>query len=1033
MNYTLNAYTLSECMDVMADYAEQYELNGQKNVIFCEDRLTLVAERALTRRMGGTFSSSVTTFARFLSTDEKVLSKQGSVMAIGGIMAELQKSSALRCFKTVRAVENSAKCVYETIAQIASSEITPDILQESAISLGNDTLKDKICDLALIYREYTNFLAENGYLDESKYLALLPDKIRLSGELDGANVFFLCFNSFTAQALQSVRAVLERASNVVGIFCSGEEELYTNHASCRFNSTCQEYGEVTTRNLGVALDGEAEILRRGLFDLEVLKKEKRMVTDKIRIREAKDLNEEAEYIALQIKKLVAEGARYRELAVLIPDTAGYSLPIKRAFTEYGIPYFFDEKKSLKSHPLCGFLLACLETVRDGYSSASVQALTQNVFFGESDEYRNYLLKFANYRGGVNKPIKENDLFDKDAVVSGQKRFEKATRNIKDEGSGKEYCLAIRCLLEDFKVEERIEELKNSVDDVALQGYLSQIWGALNKVLDEAETLTADKKMGVAEFQAVLSEGLGATELSLIPLKTDAVYVGDICSSRIEKVKTLFAAGMTEAVPCTTSDTALISDKELGKIENIKTLLEPTVAQVNIRARESVALNLCTFTDKLFLSYPLGSDGALPVLSDVIEYVKALFETKTGKLTAETTLTEEEFVYCCSSKTPAIRRRYIEQRLYKNKIADTRRRALSVKDALEKLGVTNPLDELKGGQVSIERGEELFFKGGKVSPTALESYFTCPFRNFVSNGLKAKERDESLVLAVDTGNFLHKILEKLASEIENIRSDDEARGFARKIGEELLLSPLYSAQAEMKSGKYFSNSLLKEGEELAVAVYRQIVGSDFKVAGVEFDVSTDEFNGKIDRLDTTDKYVRIVDYKTGSIQAEPVEYYTGRKIQIQLYMCAVKGDKIPAGVFYFPASVEYKKEADDAGRYRLLGYLNGDEEVLSAGDKGIQDDIKSPFFEASLKNNAKLDKVMSGKEFEAFIDYAPLVAERAREELKDGFVEPSPYAGACSICRYGGACGWDAEVKPREEKAVKPVAIAEIAKKAKGDK
>ena len=76
MNYTLNAYTLSECMDVMADYAEQYELNGQKNVIFCEDRLTLVAERALTRRMGGTFSSSITTFARFLSTDEKVLSKQ---------------------------------------------------------------------------------------------------------------------------------------------------------------------------------------------------------------------------------------------------------------------------------------------------------------------------------------------------------------------------------------------------------------------------------------------------------------------------------------------------------------------------------------------------------------------------------------------------------------------------------------------------------------------------------------------------------------------------------------------------------------------------------------------------------------------------------------------------------------------------------------------------------------------------------------------------------------------------------------------
>ena len=199
MNFVLNAYTLSECMDVMADCVEKYELEGRRNVVFCEDRLTLVAERALTRKTGGTFLSSVTTFARFLSTDEKIISKQGSVMAIGGIMAALQRDKALRCFTSVSAIENSAKCVYETIAQLAASEVTPDTLQESAILLPNDVLKDKVCDLALIYREYSAFLAEKGYLDESKYLALLPDRIRLDGNLRGVNVFFLCFSSFTAQ------------------------------------------------------------------------------------------------------------------------------------------------------------------------------------------------------------------------------------------------------------------------------------------------------------------------------------------------------------------------------------------------------------------------------------------------------------------------------------------------------------------------------------------------------------------------------------------------------------------------------------------------------------------------------------------------------------------------------------------------------------------------------------------------------------------------------------------------------------------
>ena len=150
MNFILNAYTLSQCMDIMAERVRLYEQNGESNIVFCEDRLTLLAERALTRTTGGTFLTNVTTFARFLSANEHIISKQGSVMAIGGIMSRLHKEKRLKCFTSLAAIENSAKAVYETIAQIASSEITPDILQESAISLGNDTLKDKICDLALI-------------------------------------------------------------------------------------------------------------------------------------------------------------------------------------------------------------------------------------------------------------------------------------------------------------------------------------------------------------------------------------------------------------------------------------------------------------------------------------------------------------------------------------------------------------------------------------------------------------------------------------------------------------------------------------------------------------------------------------------------------------------------------------------------------------------------------------------------------------------------------------------------------------------
>ena len=191
MNALLKAYTLSQCMEVMADYAQAYEAQGGVNLIFCEDRLTLIAERALLSRLGGTFRSSVSTFARFLQTEAKVITKQGSVMAVGEVMTRLQREGKLQCFTSLAGVGNNARCIYETLAQMSASEITPEVLKDGSEQLSDDILKKKIADLALIYEGYDEFLKEGGFVDESKYLSLLPKRLREEGVLKGVNVFFL--------------------------------------------------------------------------------------------------------------------------------------------------------------------------------------------------------------------------------------------------------------------------------------------------------------------------------------------------------------------------------------------------------------------------------------------------------------------------------------------------------------------------------------------------------------------------------------------------------------------------------------------------------------------------------------------------------------------------------------------------------------------------------------------------------------------------------------------------------------------------
>ncbi len=1039
MNAVIKTYTLSECMETMAEYAAAYEKLGGENVIFCEDRLTLIAERALVGKVGGTFQSSVATFARFLRTEGKTVSKQGSVMMVGEVMARLQREGKLQCFTSTAGIAKNARCIYETLAQFAASEITSEVLQQSLLALPEDTLKKKIADLAAIYEGYSAALLGKGYLDESRYLSLLPKRIREEGALKGKNVIFLAYNSFTAQAKETIRAALETAENVVGIFCADDKALYTNRAFDGFLKVCKEYGSVVVKDMGAPLDAEAEILRTHLFEPE--RPARKTPTGNICFYEAEGRIEEAEHVAVKIKRAMAEncGFRYRDFAVLVPSVAEYALPLKKAFSEYGIPYFIDEKKSMRQHPLSKFLLDCFRVVKEKYSPASVQALAQNYFFGESDEYRNYLYKFANYRGGAKRAIKSGEavekLFSLERLEFGRKRVLLATENIKARGHGRGYCQAIRKILQDFDVETKLQNLDGALKDVAQKGYLAQIYRALESVLTEAELLMGSKEMSVLEFAAVLEDGFDAMEISLIPLKADAVFIGDIAESRIEKVSTLFALGMTDAVPMNAGDTAIVSDKEIAKLAEVKTLLEPTVAEVNLRSRESVCLNLCTFLDKLYLSYPLSSDGSEPSVSEIFRYVSAAFCAPDGKnLPRQKGLSEGDFPYKCSAITPAIRQMLVEKSEYESRAENSLKECSAVFSALERLQVAGLENFWQTGEELryIQQGEALFFRDGKISPTSLEGYFSCPFGHFADRGLRLKEREEATVLAVDSGNFIHQLLEKTAQRAKEYESEADFRVFARQEGETLIKNSVYMLQQDTKAGMYSSEKLLAEGVDVAAAAYRQIINSAFVVEKTEEQVEGEFITGKVDRIDGTKEYVRVVDYKTGGIDETPTAYYTGQKLQMQLYMSEIKGERVPAGVFYFPAFVAYVDE--DEGRFRMKGFLNGEKEALLAGDTKLTEEGKSEYFNASLKRDSRQTKVMDEQTFRDFLDYGMLVARQGVKELKEGYIAPSPYEGRCAYCKYGGMCGFNREVSVvRKESTITPSAIAKIAREERDGK
>lgn len=1004
----IGAPTLDDALAALRVCVGENEARGEKSLIFCEDKLTLLAERAVLSELKGTFLSEVTTFARYLS-GPKVLSKQGSVMEIAALTEEYRDK--LLCFNG-----RAAKTVYETIAQLSASKVDAEILRAGAEETGG-TLKVKLLDLAFLLEKYDERLREKGMLDESGYLALLPEKIA-SGELKSTHVIFFGFSSFTKQAQAGVRAAFSNALSVTGIFTAGREEFYTNECARIFRKLCEEEGVAEPSMRKCSLEGEALLLQRGLFSAEKFSQPP-LVAEKIRRFTAVDEQEEFSLVAALIKKYIAEGMRYRDIAVLVPGKESF-LPVEKAFNAYKIPFFADKKRAFSEHPFSKFVLSVLSATADGVLPDEADEIASSVYFGNGDLYRNYLLKFGGYRGAVRREIKDGEAikgYDREQLTACREKMLGILALFPRKGKGGVYVAAVRALWELVNGEELTEGLQEYFTG-AEREFLDI--SPLSGVLGEIETIAGERIFTAREFFETLKSGLEALELAMIPQSADSVFVGDITDSKFERVPVLFATGLTEELPRTSPDTAVITDGEMEKLKTLKVEIEPAIAQINARARESLALNLCAFTDALYLSYPLKKGGADAERGEVLEYAERLFEMPAMP---------DLFPYDCCEEEPAA----LKLLALKNGFESGRENDGKAYGALYEALKTQYGERYTERLLSGGKKEKVFStvvgSGNTASPTMLERYFECPYAGFVSRVLKLREREERGVLDTDTGTFVHAVLEECAKKFNEFETESECREYARGVGKTLLTTPRFSALSDTGAGEYTAKRLVAEGEEVAAAAYRQLALSNFRVHETEGKISLPELSlfGKTDRIDVSDDYVRVIDYKTGLFDDSAAAYYTGRKLQLELYLPAASKGKRAAGAFYFPAADLFTK-ADEA-KYRMSGFYSGEDEVLRRMDKTLEEGKKSAFFDGK-RDGKYTDKGMRQDDFEAFLDYGILVSQRAENEMEAGNVEPSPYEGACEYCKLKSLCGFVGS--PRKESGVKCADVVKIVRRERGE-
>ncbi len=1075
--------TYFDCIESAAQKATEFGVGlDTRVVLFCEDKFALALEKALVSKAGGAFGAEVLSFGRYISKvfpERNTLSKEGSAMAVKKILSE--KKDCLRVLGGMSHSPSLAVKTAELIAQLKSAKVTPDDLS-GCLDGCPLNVAAKLHDVALIYQGYENLLSEKGLTDSSNSLSDMLVALEKDETMPLSHVVLVGYSSVTKQSCEVMKKLSAICKSCDFYTVAGSNtDLYTNE----FLSFVLKLTGEKAMPAKSSLCKEAEVILDTLFNPESFSKEG-LYSDKVHIFEAKSILEEVDYTCAQIKKRVAvDGYRFSDIAIGVNDGKAYSLLLKRKLSDYQIPYFADEKRTLCSHPVSKLVLHAVKAALRKDLSEIKRVLRSSLFIPEKN-LSDKLLRLITEGSVTARSFILGDDFIPDSPRDGGENFDNAVlrgkcislarflRGFPQRATAKAYADLTEKFARDSvgdvddlsspvnRLSKRLEDMEADEEKTFL---LSGITGFF-AVLDEIREVLGEETISGEDFLKVLISGEEASEISLIPQYLDCVYIAEIKNLRFEKRPCVYIMGLSGDVPSIKADTALLLDSDISKLEELAVSVEPKIRVVNDREKEATALAFACFSDELNLSYSLtNAEGKATVRSEIVDYIEAAFSSADKKLEIFNALSlsaplegeAEDYRQSLQyiSLRPAMLSLLSESDDYKNGAISDLTGASSFLCALERADlrqdvltaeslVKNVNEDIK---VKADFPPSNCFSKGAVSASFIETFYSCPYKCFLKYGVGVKDSLSSEIRSLDFGNILHNVAELFSARLGEVENEEDCKKIANELTDKIFEEEKYSRFLKRSDFAYSSLLTKKEAEKLCVELFNQSKNSQFKTVGNEVWLAKlpllskkgiYHLVGKVDRVDKYKNYVRIIDYKTGNAKNKSAEnnFYAGQNLQLYLYLNAftANGDK-PAGAYYYAVNDDFKKE--DESTSVMYGKTLDDEEIITASDQSLADGSaeKSTVHEIkkkTTKNGTSYDgKLADERAMRGYMKYAKLMVEQAVDNVLDGVVIPSPYEKSCDYCEFGGICGRDVSKKSgyRSVKGVKSEHIIQAVEKA----
>jgi len=862
-----------------------------------------------------------------------VLDDLGKQMFLASVMRDVRSDLCVygTSSRRVGFVESVARCIAEFHWYGKGPEDVRLEAERRRNEAGGDTpLSLKLLDLARIYKGFQRKI-EGRFVDGDGALAVLAERLPESAWIKGARVWVDGFSGFTPQEYGVLAALIRTVDTFSISLCLDPrclpESLEDLDALSAFHPS-----EETYLRLRDALPPEVErlptvtlpaggadrprfasrpdlaALEAGFFARGVRAYEGR--PSGVRLVEAPDRRAEVREVARDILRRAREdGTRYRRMAVIVRDLEPYADLVRSIFSEHGIPFFLDERRSVAHHPLVELVRCAVRVVATGWPTDVVlQYLKTDLVPGLSaspeprgtperlpvDDVENYALAFG-VRGAqwrTEEPWAKRALRPEDAgdpspdERAALERVDAARRNALRElvafdakvRDGRpavcEVMEALYTLLNALGVRQRLiawaAEVRERGDPATAEEHAT-VWKNVVGLLEGLESALGDEVLPLREILDILEAGLSSLRLGLIPPTVDQVTVGSVERSRHPELQVAYVLGVGDgSFPRARHEDPILSDQDRDRLHGTGFELAPSAGRELHRERYFAYIAFTRARDGLWVSYPRADEeGAELLPSAFVRRFEQLFpDLPVERLERDTGPRRPEDVVRVEDLAEAVNRGartapHDPSRVWWLRGLD---RLLDTRGVREALGKTLPALTYRNFP-TLQRltAAALYGNTLRCGVVGLEGFARCPFQYFARYGLGLEERPEFELGPPDLGSLYHEVLRRFFERTctEGLRWADLDSGAARTIVREELEKAVPTLKADVLRASERNKALLEDAgralEEYVEILLVHAQRTDFEpvAAEVNFRDAPDldlgerrrlKIRGRIDRVD-----------------------------------------------------------------------------------------------------------------------------------------------------------------------------------------